>query len=445
MAPSSHTILQFMLSIVWTCLNTIPEKKQHPIYTRVFSDYKALEELFSTTSLVFAPGLFEVLNAVTPPSVSFYKTLPTANKGKWAVYLILLEKQGHRSKIYVGSGTDAKHGSPTRLVQYDTGVRRPMYVETALRDGFVITRKGLLCTAPIPSAALVPSMRALFLAIEATLAFGLWAMVSKKSYGFGGDLCTWDRQSLEYDGCCTHCSLAEGVRGDRDRLSAEQLEAQAAEIALRHKDYHKEWRAQTRASDPETYAANAVWHRTIWVEKNPEKVKEIDKRCKSNAVKQKRHYCEVCDHSFTKKAKLTKHLKGPKHAARAAEKKPFHCDVCDKTFTQRSGLNHHLRSPTHAAKVAEHPQAVIATSDLEKKPYHCDLCDRGFSRQSDLSKHFKGLEHTTRVAGKIPFHCTVCNFTAWMNNRFKEHLASVKHVALAAEIGTTDWESFGST
>lgn len=35
------------------------------------------------------------------------------------MYVIVLEKQGYRPKLYVGSGTQAKYGVSNRLVQYN--------------------------------------------------------------------------------------------------------------------------------------------------------------------------------------------------------------------------------------------------------------------------------------------------------------------------------------
>lgn len=69
-----------------------------------------MEQLLSSTSLASAPGLFEVLQASTPPTVSYFKSLPTDCKKLWAVYLLVLEKLSCRPKIYIGSGTDAKSG-----------------------------------------------------------------------------------------------------------------------------------------------------------------------------------------------------------------------------------------------------------------------------------------------------------------------------------------------
>lgn len=46
---------------------------------------------------------------------------------------------------------------------------------------------------------------------------------------------------LEHDGLCSHSPLSELPAGQRS-LSAEELEAKAAELIQRRKEYMREWR-----------------------------------------------------------------------------------------------------------------------------------------------------------------------------------------------------------
>lgn len=79
----------------------------------------------------------------------------------------------------------------------------------------------------MPGPALVLIYRLLFFALEATLAFAFWATKAKKGdYGMV-HLCSWGRDTLEYDGLCSHVALNEGIPGDFD-MSPEELEANAA-------------------------------------------------------------------------------------------------------------------------------------------------------------------------------------------------------------------------
>ena len=317
MSFAASTFLQLVLLLTWTCLSTFSEEQTHPIFRKVLSSQVILEQLFSSASLVFAPGLFELIQAIEPPTVSYFKSLPTNFKKKWAVYLLLLEKPGCRPNIYIGSGTQATSGVSARLADYTHGKNVPRYVHKALNDGYSIVHQGLLCWTQIPPPALRPVSRAVILALEATFAFVFRAMRPvKQDYGMS-HICPWPRDTLEYDGLCSHCALTEAVPGDHG-LFAEELEAQAAEIKGRRADYYHEWRNRTQSEDPETYYAKSNKNRKAYVKRNPGAQKEADKRTIAKAVAQKKFHCAICDHTFTKKAKLTKHLTGPKHAEKAA-------------------------------------------------------------------------------------------------------------------------------
>jgi hypothetical protein len=61
----------------------------------------AVQQLLSDPLLVFAPGLLDVFQASTPPSLSYFKSQPTYVSKCWAVYLIILEKLDSRPKIYI--------------------------------------------------------------------------------------------------------------------------------------------------------------------------------------------------------------------------------------------------------------------------------------------------------------------------------------------------------
>ncbi len=49
----------------------------------------------------------------------------------------------------------------------------------------------------------------------------------KKDYGMA-HICLWDRNTLELDGCCTHCCLHEAISGDLES-SSKELEAVATQ------------------------------------------------------------------------------------------------------------------------------------------------------------------------------------------------------------------------
>ena len=205
-----------------------------------------MEEIALTISLEFGPGLFDVLQAAPPPTVQYFKDLPTDTTQRWAVYLLSLEKPGCGPKVYIGSGTDSKYGVKNRFSHYDSGIALPFLVEKTLKEGYTIVHKGLPCWTSIPSAALQPGIRLLFLALEATFTYIFWAMRTvNKDYGMS-HICLWDSHTLEWDSLCSHCCLIEGIREGDFELSAEELEAQAIQRkenratkqAARNSNYH---------------------------------------------------------------------------------------------------------------------------------------------------------------------------------------------------------------
>jgi hypothetical protein len=167
--PPTTDIIQYVAWLVWTCLTLTPAALKNPLYHILLdlSTTAALEKAFS--ALIFAPGLLEVLQSTTSPTVAYFKTLPSNGRGIWGVYLLVLEKKGSRSRIYIGSATSEAGGAQARFRQYDNGKTVPQYVQKALNDGYRIVHRGLLCWTPEPSAVKGFMLRTILLAIEATL------------------------------------------------------------------------------------------------------------------------------------------------------------------------------------------------------------------------------------------------------------------------------------
>lgn len=195
---------------------------------KIFPSQNNMELLLASASLVIAPRLFEALNSSTPPTITFFKSLPTDRNQIWAVYLLVLEKEGCRPKIYVGSGTN-KSGVSARFSKYKRHKRLPVYVKAAMAHGYIVVQHGLLCWTPLPSAADAPVLLMVFIALKAAFTFVFWAVNTKREYGSClVDLCQWARDTLEYDGLCSHNALQELPTGDLT-LSAEELEAKATQ------------------------------------------------------------------------------------------------------------------------------------------------------------------------------------------------------------------------
>jgi hypothetical protein len=128
MAFEAATLLQLVLVITWTVLWDTPAIQKHHLFTHFITSQAVLEEIALTTSIVFALGLFNVLQAAAPPTIKYFKTLPTDISKRWAVYLLVLEKPSCRPKIYIGSGTKGRRGIQDRFMHYRPGHALPAWV-----------------------------------------------------------------------------------------------------------------------------------------------------------------------------------------------------------------------------------------------------------------------------------------------------------------------------
>ena len=174
-------MLELLVLLVWAVLS-VPVFI-NGLFKQCFFAQEVVSGLCSATGLTFCPGLFAVVQAATPPTIEIFKSLPTDRYQRWAVYVIVLEKDGAITLVYLGSGTHATQGVTNRWCVYDRldFALMPEYVIKAIRDGYTITYKGTLVWCPIPSAADVPMTRLLFIAMEAAFTFLFWTLQSRKS------------------------------------------------------------------------------------------------------------------------------------------------------------------------------------------------------------------------------------------------------------------------
>jgi hypothetical protein len=341
MASTAVTLLQFVMYMTWEYLCDTPFARKNALFARFFTSLQVLESTASIASLTFTPGLSEVLQSSTPPTIQIFKSLPTTHtKSRWGVYAIVLEKFGSRPRLYIGSGTSTDRGVHTRLRRYKYRQDLPCFVEAALEDGYTITHKGLLCWIQTPTASFVPARRLLFLTLEATFTYIFWAMQASKGDYVMGHLCLWDRASLEYDGSCSHCCLTESIPGDFS-LTPEQLEAQDIDkkrklAALNSDNHHyqmesnyEEYRSKRAAGARKTRA------------KNPGRATKdaADRRAKHKL--EKTYHCGLCNHSFGSKFKLRQHEKSLKHIRKMSGKDIVVCRPCNTGFCSQANNNRH--------------------------------------------------------------------------------------------------------
>ncbi|KAK4935417.1 carbamoyl-phosphate synthase (glutamine-hydrolyzing) cpa2 [Elasticomyces elasticus] len=368
MAFQDTALFQVVILAYWTCLNDTHFNAKNPLFARFFTSEEDLNTIAAATSLMFCPGLWEVIHATTPPTIEWFKGLPTCNSLWliWGVYLLVLEKDGCRPLIYIGSGTSAMCGVIVRFKQYDDLFLLPLRLEEALEMGYIIVHKGLLCWIDLPTAAQVPVYRLLFHVLEATFSYMFWAMYAKNGdYGMG-HIRLWDREAMEYDGLCSHCCLNEGIRGDFD-LTAEQLEAQAIEKEKKRLELKKEnatnHHYKQMAENYDEYITQANERVQKSRANNPEKHKETQNLRAQKAIENNTHHCDLCNLSFTTKLSLKNHLESAKHLRKAKESdNPFRCAPCNLGFHNKSNLNRHEKSDRHRKAVAA---TVLPSPELD--------------------------------------------------------------------------------
>jgi hypothetical protein len=170
-ATTDSELHQLVAGFGWQVFSETPQRHVHPLFGRAFPSQDAYNDLIFSAPLRFAPGLLDVVLSESPPDVQYFKTLPAETYKQWAVYLLVLEKFGQRPGVYIGSGTQKLSGVLVRLNQYDTINKLPFRVDEALRNGFTITHKALLCQMPIPIPSQIPILRIVTMALEAMFTF----------------------------------------------------------------------------------------------------------------------------------------------------------------------------------------------------------------------------------------------------------------------------------
>lgn len=86
MAASPADTFALVVSLVWACL-CVPVR-MNTVFKEIFTSKIVLDEILAAASLSFCPGLFEILKATSPPTLQWFKSLPsTKSKGtSWGIY-----------------------------------------------------------------------------------------------------------------------------------------------------------------------------------------------------------------------------------------------------------------------------------------------------------------------------------------------------------------------
>jgi hypothetical protein len=77
---------------------------------------------------------------------------------------------------YISVARQKKIDVHRRILNYRRGDNLPDLVKKALKEGYKITHVGLICWIPLPLMSLQPSIRILFVTLEAAFSYIFWAM-----------------------------------------------------------------------------------------------------------------------------------------------------------------------------------------------------------------------------------------------------------------------------
>jgi hypothetical protein len=349
------SIHEYILWVTWNLLTLTAASIKNPVHDMLFPTQDIIGTLLST--IVFANDLMDALQSKQPPTLAFFKTLPTDTKGLWGVYLIVLEKIGQRPKIYIGCSFNIA-GMNTRFSSYNNGHAIPHWVQQALYDKYTITYKGVLCWTPIPDPSNRFPTRALLLLLETVFSVVFWAMCSRtKSYGMPV-LPSWELDTFEYDGCCGHVAISEGVRGEEDGLTARQ-------IAIKEAEMDKRYKQQMRLGGQKYYQKVKAGEFPGWYERK----RATNKKSHAKVKKSKKWYCKPCDKAFYSQYWLNDH-----------KTRSIHLNKVN---------NHQYARPDKQRKIEEAKAA---------KTFYCSICDSARASASDLKRHKKGPRHLKRAA-----------------------------------------------
>jgi hypothetical protein len=366
-------LLTLVLTLTWKVLVETPFNRKSSYYARFFTSLAVFQGFAVAASLSFAPGLLEVMQASVPPTVKWLKNLPNDKQyawetDNWAVYLHVLEKDGERTRVYIGSGTNSDTGLHYRWKQYDNKTHLPSGVAKAFEDGFEIVHKGLLCWAPMPSPGKVLMYRLVFLAIECMFTYYFWAMRSGTHDDAMRYICPWDISTLEYDGIDSHGSLVDRPQGNYD-LTEEQLVAQAedaeAKFRLNKANCASTYHYKQMAENYDEYIGNAIDRKMKSRELHPELDMIAQKKREAKHVEQKTYHCSDCDLSFPRSNVLADHFTSKRHARKVKANRlgsRYSCKLCNKPLAHNSSLNRHRKSDQHKKNVAAAKAKLAAQS-----------------------------------------------------------------------------------
>lgn len=163
-------ITALLVLVTWCCINV--ETWINPRFRYVLPSQHAVGAHIRDLGFTYCAGLFEAINAATPPTIQWFEQLRADIPIHcWGVYVLVLKKRGHPDLIYIGSGTAWGRGVRGRISEHRANKVQAKHLKRAIDIGYKITAIRLLAHCPKPaSAGDVPKFRTAVVALEATFA-----------------------------------------------------------------------------------------------------------------------------------------------------------------------------------------------------------------------------------------------------------------------------------
>lgn len=341
---SSLVLVQLFIAACWACIDVT--SYINPRFKSVLDCYTTLSALFCLVDVTFCHGLLDAVQSDKPPSVTWFESLSSyVPKNVWGIYVLVLRKPGEIPLLYIGSGTSTYRGVRSRFKEHRDHILCPANVQKALDYGYEFSHMALLAHCPIPSAASIPKMRTVLVALEAVFTGLFWAIIpSEKKFGLW-HMCPWDQDSLEWLGLCSHNPLCEAIQ-DRSHqldLTPAQLEEEDRIRKEFNRQYQINYARRLRANPTEKHKQRQAI--------NNRKQQPNTKANQEAAVRNKTFYCQVCDVACRDNASLVKHNETRRHQRKLEHGVDgFQCHDCNISFRYESAYNVHKLSKGHIAK-----------------------------------------------------------------------------------------------
>ncbi|KAK4560790.1 Alpha subunit of the F1 sector of mitochondrial F1F0 ATP synthase [Recurvomyces mirabilis] len=413
----------------------------------------------SVPGLEWAPGLLDVVQAKLPPSPDFFMTTPKPEGRYWAVYAVLLTKDGEEPALCIGSGTEAKYGYTSRLPHYDDKKHAmlPRFVRSLYDKGYELAHSGLLCWAPVPPAGKVPRMRLRFKALEGTFTSMFYSAVPTIMDKFWVDDMPWHRDDVLWRPLNSHTPFNESVQADLG-LTEEELEDKATQVKVKAREYFRQYAREhsreqydrDRAQDIDAFRARHRVAGAKWVAKNKAKVASTNAKSKRKAKDEKRFNCPTCSKSFADKSKLDRHNGTPRHkdrvngrrptrkqremqkySARILANKTYHCDDCDQSFDGQYHLTQHNLTQKHLTAAARNPSTdedleTASDTDMDSE-YFRDNGKHALIVYDDLSKQAVAYRQMSLLLRRPPGREAYPGDVFYLHSRLLERAAKMNN------------------